>query len=477
MVHRSRLRPVGPRDSEGARSEQDGRAPTAVVRGCISRFARAVVAVVVLCLAVATGAAARLDRSSDSIPPTISIQRPAEGATVSGQLTVSGAAADDSELSTVEVKVDGGGYQVAAGTTDWSFALETSAFADGVHTLTARATDGAGNRAWSSVTVTFANGGGGSVYWGAYMDGNDTYDYYYGGSWQDAPWDRSTWGKFESNAGKRASLVHWSVGTLWNHDFDYFRSPFNLVQGAGDINFVDASTGSVSLRDIANGRYDGFLRTWAQEAAAWGHPFLLALDVEMNGYWEPYGTMPPAPNTAADFVAAWRRFHDIADQEGATNITWAWVPNIDIAHKFTPYDQLYPGDGYVDWTGLDGFNWGGSAWMSFSQIFSSSYRDLLQVAPGKPIAISQIASAEAGGNKAAWITDMLSTQLPQSFPQVKAFLWFNWRIYEKKTWQAWPIESSNSAKNAFANAISSSYYAPGGTFGTLPLHTKVGPPS
>ena len=52
-----------------------------------------------------------------------------------------------------------------------------------------------------------------SVYWGAYMDGDPTYTYYYGGSWGDAPWDSNTWSKFESNAGKQVSIVHWGSGS------------------------------------------------------------------------------------------------------------------------------------------------------------------------------------------------------------------------------------------------------------------------
>jgi hypothetical protein len=409
---------------------------------------------------------------SDTTPPTVAIVVPVSGAVVGGVVSVSGVAGDDSGVSLVEVSVDGGAYRAASGTTAWSVQIDTRDYADGSHTLTARATDIAGNQASSSVSVRFANASGGA-YWGAYLDGEDTYDYYYGGSWHDAPWDHNTWSRFEANTGKRVSLVHWGMGTIWSHDFQFFVPSLNLVQNAGDINFVDVSTGTVPLRAIARGDYDSALRTWAQQAAAWGHPFLFAPDVEMNGYWEPYGTMPPAQNTAADFVAAWRRFHDIATSAGATNITWAWVPNIDIQHKFTPYQQLYPGDAYVDWTGLDGFNWGASAWMSFSQIFDTNYHDLLQLAPTKPIVISQTASAEAGGNKANWITDMLTTQLPHNFPQIKAFLWFNWRIYQKSTWWPWPIESSQTAKTAFATAIKTSYYIPGGNLGDLPRGTKV----
>ncbi len=89
--------------------------------------------------------------------------------------------------------------------------------------------------------------------------------------------------------------------------------------------------------------------------------------------------------------------------------------------------------------------------------------------------IGETASAESGGSKANWVTNALSVQLPQRFPRVKAFLWFNWRIDEKGAWQPWEIESSTASQQAFASAISSPYYAAGGTFGSLPRLSKIQP--
>jgi len=97
-------------------------------------------------------------------PPTISIATPASGATVSGTVTVGGSAADDAAVSRVEVSVDGGGFAPASGTTAWSFVWDTAAFADGAHTITARATDSGGLTSTASRAVNVANGGGGGGY-------------------------------------------------------------------------------------------------------------------------------------------------------------------------------------------------------------------------------------------------------------------------------------------------------------------------
>jgi beta-mannanase len=196
----------------------------------------------------------------------------------------------------------------------------------------------------------------------------------------------------------------------------------------------------------------------------------------MNGSWYPYSPGVNG-NTAASFVAMWRHIHDLFAQAGASNVTWAWVPNVDVNGTMTSMASLYPGEAYVDWTGLNGYNWGSAAgaWMSFSQVFKSSYATLLQIAPTKPVMIGEVASEESGGSKAAWITDMLATQVPQNFPKIKALLWFNWRIYEKSAYWNWEIESSSTAKTAFQQGIASPYYARGGSFGNLPLLTKIQP--
>jgi len=86
-------------------------------------------------------------------------------------------------------------------------------------------------------------------------------------------------------------------------------------------------------------------------------------------------------------------------------------------------------------------NWGG--WRSFARIFDTSARVLRQIAPHKPIQISEVASAERGGNKAAWITNMF-TDL-RRHPQVKSLIWYDLR---KQT--DWPITSSRRAALAFA---------------------------
>jgi len=89
---------------------------------------------------------------------TVEIISPTEGAKISGTISVIGTASDAVSLSVVQVSTDSGSYSNASGTNNWSFSLNTTSLANGVHTISARATDIAGVTSTSSpITVTVTN--------------------------------------------------------------------------------------------------------------------------------------------------------------------------------------------------------------------------------------------------------------------------------------------------------------------------------
>jgi hypothetical protein len=91
-------------------------------------------------------------------PPTVSIDSPASGSTVSGTVVVSGVASDGLTISSVQVSVDGGTFANASGTSSWSFSLNSNSLPNGAHTLSAKVTDSGGDSATSSlVDVTVNN--------------------------------------------------------------------------------------------------------------------------------------------------------------------------------------------------------------------------------------------------------------------------------------------------------------------------------
>jgi hypothetical protein len=90
--------------------------------------------------------------------PTVSFTTPTNASTVSGAaVAVSGTASDTTDISQVQVSVDGGTPVTATGTTSWSTSIDTTGLTNGPHTITATATDPGNLTGTVSVTVTVNN--------------------------------------------------------------------------------------------------------------------------------------------------------------------------------------------------------------------------------------------------------------------------------------------------------------------------------
>jgi beta-mannanase len=406
--------------------------------------------------------------TSSLTAPVVAFSTPAPGSTIGGTITVKGTAGAPTGVARVEVRVDNGSYRLASGTTSWSISLDTTAYGNGSHDLKARVTDLTGKQAWADDVINVSNGGTTStsskIYWGANIEGSS---YGYG----SPPWDWRGVDTFQSHAGKAISLL--ALGSNWGSSTNTFPgSAMSTIRNHGSIPFYNwasmtsgggASESSYQLSDIINGAYDSYITKFAQDAKAWGHPFFLRFDWEMNLASTYPWVEAVNGNQTGQYVQMWRHVHDIFSKVGANNATWVWCPNAEYNGSLKPLTSLYPGDSYVDWTCIDGYNWGTNpwyphTWQTFSQVFGPTYSNVTgTVAPSKPLVIGETASSEYGGSKSGWITDMLGTQLPKYFPKVKAFLWFNSR--QKADW---PIETSSSAQSAFSSGIRSSYYASNG---------------
>ena len=292
-----------------------------------------------------------------------------------------------------------------------------------------------------------------AIYWGAQIGDHLT--------GEQAPWDMNAVYAFERMAGKKVSLVSFNASFASCRGakctFNPFPfTPFESLRAHGTIPVFNWSSSSVSegsdpkfaLSKVIHGRYDRYIQEFARSVAAWGHPFFLRFNWEMNGDWFPWSEGVNG-NRRGQFVAAWRHVHDIFTSVGASNATWVWCPNIDRDKKLR---GLYPGDRYVDWTCLDGYNWGTrwswARWKSFRAVYAKSYAAVRKIAPHKPMMFGETASTDIGGSKAAWIKEMFSS-LPKRFPKVRALIWFE--VNDRGT--HWPIESSSSVLRSFARGI------------------------
>jgi beta-mannanase len=195
---------------------------------------------------------------------------------------------------------------------------------------------------------------------------------------------------------------------------------------------------------IASGRWDQLLLERARACRDFGGPISLRWAPEFNGEWNPCYGRPRA------FIAAWRHLVTTFRSVGATNVRWVWCPFAVQGRRRPDEDwrRYYPGDRFVDWVGMDGYNWGTarswSRWQSFAEIFTPLYVDY---ARRKPLLICEVASAERGGDKAAWIEDM-GDKLARSFPKVRAVVWFH---ANKET--DWRVNSSAASLSAFRSIL------------------------
>jgi beta-mannanase len=317
------------------------------------------------------------------------------------------------------------------------------------------------------------------LYWGAWIGDQLT--------GTGAPWDMGAVTKFEETVGKGLSIVEFSQPFAdCGHTpciFTRFPRPqMDAIRAYGAIPFYSWGSQSIpaagpeqpdfQLADVNAGTYDEYIRRFAEEVRDWGHPFFLRFDWEMNGFWFPWNEGVNG-NKKGEFVEAWRHVHRIFTSVGANNVNWVWCPNVDFTRKLVPLKDVYPGNRYVDWTCLDGFNWGdttySAGWMSFNAIFKSTYQRVAKLAPKKPMLIAETASEERGGSKSNWIKNALAV-IPREYPKVRGLIWFNEESQEMR----WPIESSSAAQSAFRKGIKRGVYRPN-LYSDLP-GDKIRPP-
>lgn len=114
----------------------------------------ALVGALVSALSLSTAAAAK---RPDHTRPTVTINAPANGATVSGTTTAAATASDNVAVNHVAFRVDGAAVG-SDSTAPYTYAWDTTTATNGTHQVSARATDNAGNdSADSTVTVTVNN--------------------------------------------------------------------------------------------------------------------------------------------------------------------------------------------------------------------------------------------------------------------------------------------------------------------------------
>lgn len=191
--------------------------------------------------------------------------------------------------------------------------------------------------------------------------------------------------------------------------------------------------GTVSYRDIAQGRYDASLRRQAAGLASLKAPVFLTFEQEANQR-RKLGVR----GSAEEFKAAWRHVHQVYSAAGATNAVWVWVMT-GAAENLSRAAQLWPGNDVVDWISWNVYNGSGcnsgkvkpASYETFEQALTPFYDWVRRsgptfgIDPDKPMMISEAGSVVYRNDlarTAAWYSQIPEV-LPK-YPQVKAIaLW------------------------------------------------------
>ncbi|TYQ17960.1 UNVERIFIED_CONTAM: endoglucanase [Acetivibrio alkalicellulosi] len=269
--------------------------------------------------------------------------------------------------------------------------------------------------------------------------------------------------RFQELQQRKLDIIHQFVN--FSTEFSWIRPYADTAHNNGSVLMITWEPWEYNTVDISNGRADSYITRMASNMKDYGREIWIRPLHEANGDWYPWAVgYPGRINTNQTYITAFRRIVDIFRQQGAHNVKWVYTINHSNVGQGTSFLNFYPGDNYVDYTSIDGYNWGptqdwGSVWQTFDEIFLESYNALITI--DKPIILGEWASSEIGGDKARWITESFNT-LRTSYPRIFASVWFS---ENKET--DWRIDSSNASLQAYRNAVAGSVTPP--TTSTPPL--------
>lgn len=225
-------------------------------------------------------------------------------------------------------------------------------------------------------------------------------------------------------------------------------TPFITWEPWDRSEFIDQK--AYSQEAILAGEHDAYINNWASRAAEYGKPIYLRFAHEMNTppgktYWYPWQGDPE------QYVAVWRYVHDRFTAAGADNVIWVW----SVAWMNDDALLYYPGGDYVDMIGLTVLNFGegkpDSTWRSFAELYGIQQSRVL--AFGKPVIITELGTAEQGGDKGAWIA-AIGDDIQQRFPEIEALVWLNYSQSREFEAINWRVDSSPGALAGWRRLVS-----------------------
>jgi hypothetical protein len=242
--------------------------------------------------------------------------------------------------------------------------------------------------------------------------------------------------KFAKAAGVQPNVVMYFSG--WH---TLFKTQFaDVARRHGAVPFVEMQPfGRHIMAKIVAGRFDIYLREYAQEVHSYGGRVLIGFAHEMNGNWYPWGATHTRPQV---FRKAWRHVVTIFRKAGDYNVTWLWIVN-GLAPGEAPIHEWWPGSKYVDLAGVDAYY--DQPMQSFSSVFDPTF-DAIRKLTSKPILIAETGIGPATG-QAAKLRDLFAGV--ETTKNLLGFVYFDQYQNNGIYHQDWQIDNNPRALAAF----------------------------
>jgi len=214
----------------------------------------------------------------------------------------------------------------------------------------------------------------------------------------------------------------------------------NQEHASGATQLIQMDPQGVSLTMIVAGKYNAYLRSYAEAVKAFGHPVILGFGHEMNGTWYGWGKGRTKP---AVFIAAWRHIVTLFRKAGASNVTWLWdVNSTNVARG--SLQAWWPGTSWVGMVGVDGYYY--FADDTFATVFGGTITQIRQFT-SLPILIAETA---VGPNPNA-VRQISGLADGVTADHLRGLVWFDENQDDPPYHQAWKLTGSRLA--AFREAV------------------------
>lgn len=295
------------------------------------------------------------------------------------------------------------------------------------------------------------------------------------GEWPDP--DEDPIREFEETTGHDLHVV--GIFVNWTMPFEYVQPNATYIATHGAAPMITWAPHLHTTPEIIDGsktlhQADGETRTLDEHIESWAEgicelamvseqPVLMRPMHEMNGGWFTWGISYRGhdgayPNSDESFQEAWIKIHDtFRDHCSQEHVKFLWTMNHASTGEGTTYMGAYPGDKYVDYVGMDGYNWGGHTpwgWSTFDDLFGDVYC-AITAQTDVPVLLPEWGSAEKGGDKAEWLRGSFDRIRSGEYGQIVGSMYFHVDKHERESdsYVEWGVDSSDEALAAYKTSL------------------------